>query len=189
MKKPIVFALIFASSLFLSACTGPKNSSPADSDKSDTLNPQSQETFSLRDLIAKNIPQKCTYSGQNQEGNFDSEIIIQGHKFKQTINSHTSEGKIQLHTISDGEYFYSWGAGPNPKSGLKIKADFATPTDTNSDFDKLKTNQADLDTAYQGSCSPTVVSESDFSLPPDIVFQDYTEFLEKIQSNFHNPGN
>ena len=58
MKKPIVFALIFASSLFLSACTGPKNSSPADSDKSDTPNPQSQETFSLRDLIAKNIPQK-----------------------------------------------------------------------------------------------------------------------------------
>ncbi len=185
MKKITTLSLILASTLFLSACTTSQNKT-INPDQLNSSQSQSQENFSLRDLISKNIPQKCTYSSQDQDENFDIEIIIHGQKFKQTINSKTEDGDISFYTISDGEYFYSWGGGPNPNSGLKIKADFATKADNNSDLDKLKTNQADLDVSYQGKCSPVIITDSDFDLPKDIVFEDYTQLMEQIQQNFIN---
>ncbi|HOR01890.1 MAG TPA: hypothetical protein PKZ92_01360 [Candidatus Woesebacteria bacterium] len=185
MKKLTAFSLIIVSSLLLSACVGPKNSPPADTDSSPVS--QSTKDFSLRDLIAQNTPQKCLFSSQNRPENFEGEVIIHGPKFKQVINTKAETKDVQVNSLSDGQYFYTWEVGTDTKDGIKFKMDFNQPNNQDSNFNKLKITDGNLDTVYQGQCSPATVSDADFVPPQDIVFQDYTQFLEKIQSNLKNP--
>ena len=105
MKKLTAFSLIIVSSLLLSACVGPKNSPPADTDSSPVS--QSTKDFSLRDLIAQNTPQKCLFSSQNRPENFEGEVIIHGPKFKQVINTKAETKDVQVNSLSDGQYFYT----------------------------------------------------------------------------------
>ncbi len=181
MKKYLSLSLIIASSLFLSAC-GVKNSSNNSSDSSNN----STSSFSLRDLIAKNIPQKCIYSGSNQEGSFESEIIINGKKFKQILSAKSAEGEQIINSISDGQYVYTWGSQFDQTDfAIKTKADFDTTSDVpKEESSQMAYEQIDLDSEFQGNCSPVVVSDADFEPPKDINFQDYSQFLEDIKSSF-----
>ena len=40
----------------------------------------------------------------------------------------------------------------------------------------------DLDSDFQGTCSPTTVSESDFHAPSDVQFTDYSQLMEQWQN-------
>lgn len=182
MKKYLFSGLIVFSFLFLTACTV-KNDSTGTQDE-----PENKESFSfsLRDLIAQNIPQKCTYSGSNEEGSFDSEIIISGKKFNQTITYKSAEGEEKINSISDGQYVYTWGAHSAVDTfAIKLKADFDTKsapeTNTQSAGQEIAESQVDLDTNYQGKCSPTVVTDTNFQPPKDIQFQDYTQMMEDFE--------
>ncbi len=186
MKKYLNLSLILISSLLFSACSLNKNV-PAESNISDLTDTNS--SFSLRQLIAQNVPQKCTYTGTNQEGSFQSEIIINGQKFKQTLTINTGVGQEILNTISDGEYIYTWGDHVTGESfATKFKADFANSSDDQADDASLTDgdmleSQLDLDTDYQGECSPTTISDSDFQPPTNIEFEDYSKFLDDIKSS------
>ena len=184
MKKYLTLSFILLSSLLFSACSLQKKSISEESTSDSTAN---NSTFSLRQLISQNIPQKCTYSGSNQEGSFESEIIINGKKFNQIITYKSAEGEEKINSISDGEYVYTWGKhSTNGAFAIKLKADFDT-SDTNSDKDDssqdIADSQVDLDTDYQGKCLPTVVSDADFQPPKDVKFEDYSQFLEDIKSS------
>lgn len=187
MKKNLSLCLILISSLFLSACGVKDNNSSTTTDFSKEDN--STSSFSLRDLITKNIPQKCTYSGSNSEGSFNSEIIISGKKFNQTITYKSAEGEQIMNSISDGEYIYTWGNLSTAGTyAIKVKADFdsqITP-DTNQDestSQDVAESKVDLDTNYQGKCSPTVVTDANFQLPKDVKFEDYSKFLDDLKSS------
>lgn len=183
MKKYLFSGLIIFSSLFLTACTTQKTTS----DNSSDSQKEESSSFSLRDLIAQNIPQKCIYSGSNQEGSFNSEIIISGKKFNQTINYKSAEGEEKINSISDGEYVYTWGTHSTGGTfATKLKADFDTQStpeiDTSSQPDEeVVESQVDLDTDYQGKCSPTVVTDASFQPPKDVKFQDYSQMMEDFQ--------
>jgi ABC-type Fe3+-hydroxamate transport system substrate-binding protein len=183
MKKTLSLSLIIVASLFLSACGVKDNSSSDSSNKSDP-----KASFSLRELIAKNIPQKCTYSGINQEGNFESEVIVSGDKFNQTVKVTDSNGEEQtIYTISDGEYYYTWGVAQGQTFATKMKADFSSENEDNQDYqaDEESFNQEasiDLDNNFQGTCSPTVISNADFQPPTDVDFTDYSQMIEQWQN-------
>lgn len=187
MKKYLFSGLIVFSSLFLTACTNQNTSSNTQPENKSNSQQEESSSFSLRDLIAQNLPQKCTYTGTNQDGSFESEIIISGKKFNQIIKTKSSDGEQTINSVSDGEYVYTWGTHSTGGTfAMKLKADFdtqANPETQDSSDQKITTSQVDLDTDYQGKCSPTVVTDASFQPPKDIKFEDYSKFLDDIKSS------
>jgi hypothetical protein len=190
MKKTLSLSLILASSLLLSAC-GVKNNSPTDSsDKSD-----SKSSFSLRELIAKNIPQKCVWTTTDSKGTTSTgTMIISGQKFNQQVVIEEPDTTLTMHIISDGTWIYSWQENPtsqNPAPAMKMKLE-----ETQAETEKLKesvkeaqNNQSsfgsvvDYDNKTEYNCSPTVISGNDFQPPADVNFQDYSKFLDDLKSS------
>lgn len=187
MKKYLFSSLIVFSSLFLTACTVKNPSS--NSTGSDNEIKETSSSFSLRQLISQNIPQKCTYTGANQDGSFESEIIISGKKFNQIIKTKSPEGEQTINSVSDGDYIYTWGSHvAGGTFAIKLKADFDTQTTPTINQDKsasqeIAESQVDLDTNYQGKCSPTIVTDVNFQPPKDIKFEDYSKFLDDLKSS------
>ena len=119
MKKLTAFSLIIVSSLLLSACVGPKNSPPADTDSSPVS--QSTKDFSLRDLIAQNTPQKCLFSSQNRPENFEGEVIIHGPKFKQVSIPKLKPKMFKSTVLATVNIFIPGKSAPIPKTVLNLK--------------------------------------------------------------------
>lgn len=186
MKKYLFSGLIIFCSLFLTACTTKNTSSNSNNSNNETQK-ETSSSFSLRQLIAQNIPQKCTYIGTNEDGTFESEIIINGKKFSQTIKTKSADGEQTINSVSDGDYVYTWGSHTTGGTfAIKLKADFdtkITPEAENSSSQNIAASQVDLDTDYQGKCSPTVVTDTNFQPPKDIKFEDYSKFLDDIKSS------
>jgi len=184
MKKIFQLGLVLSSALILSACGLQTKSSDQKSTNNST---DSSSKFSIRELIAKNIPQKCIYTGSNQEGSYDSEIIISGKKFKQIITYKSAEGQEKINSISDGEYVYTWGTHSTGTTfATKLKADFDATTapeveKTDESIGDMSGSSVDLDADFDGKCSPTVVSDADFQPPKDIQFQDYSKMMDDWQ--------
>ena len=184
MKKIIQLGLVLSSALILSACGLQTKSGDQKSTNNST---DSSSKFSIRELIAKNIPQKCTYTGTSEEGAYTSDIIISGKKFKQTITFKSEKGEEKINSISDGEYVYTWGTHSTGTTfATKLKADFdvkATPEveKTDESVGDMSGTSVDLDTNFEGKCSPTVISDTDFQPPKDIQFQDYTKMMDDWQ--------
>lgn len=183
MKKIIQLGLVLSSALILSACGLQTKSGDQNSTKNNT---ETSSKFSIRELIAKNIPQKCTYTGSNEEGSYTSDIIISGKKFKQTIVYKSGEGEEKINSISDGEYVYTWGTHSTGSTfATKLKADFdateAPEVETDDSVGDMSGTSVDLDTDFEGKCSPTVVSDADFQPPKDVQFQDYSKMMEDWQ--------
>lgn len=190
MKKSLSFSLILLSALFLSAC-GVK-----DNNSSTTTPSLEQEgnssSFSLRDLIAKNIPQKCIWTDNSQDTESSGSMIISGQKFNQKITIKQDGVTSNMYSISDGVYVYTWqdNADKNTPTAFKMKLDVVQDSqDKLNDQEEMEeddyseSNQSiDLDQDYNYNCSPTMVSDSDFQPPKDIEFVDYSQFLEDIQS-------
>lgn len=185
MKKIIQLGLVLSSALILSACGLQTKSG----DQNNTTNNSTDNSskFSIRELIAKNIPQKCTYTGSNEEGSYTSDIIISGKKFKQTIVYKSTEGEEKINSISDGEYVYTWGTHSTGSTfATKLKADFdatkAPEVEENDDsVGDMSGTSVDLDADFEGKCSPAVVSDADFQPPKDVQFQDYSKMMEDWQ--------
>ena len=186
MKKYLFSGLIVFSSLFLTSCTTQNTSSNSNNSNNETQK-ETSSSFSIRQLIAQNIPQKCTYIGTNEDGTFESEIIINGKKFSQTIKTKSADGEQTINSVSDGDYVYTWGSHTTGGTfAIKLKADFdnqITPEVENSSSQNIAASQVDLDTDYQGECSPTVVTDTNFQPPKDIKFEDYSKFLDDIKSS------
>jgi len=187
MKKYLLSGIIIFSSLFLTACTNQNNTANTKTENNPNTKQEENSSFSLRQLITQNIPQKCTYTGTNEDGSFESEIIINGKKFSQTIKTKSADGEQTINSVSDGEYVYTWGSHTTGGTfAIKLKADFDTKTDPSTEEtagQNIAASQVDLDTDYQGKCSPTVVTDANFQPPKDIKFEDYSKFLEDLKSS------
>jgi hypothetical protein len=189
MKKILSLSLIILSGLLLSACGVKPNNDSATTTPSE-MSKDSISTFSLRDLIVKNIPQKCTWSSNIDGAESKGTIVISGKKFKQETSVKQDGFDYIGHSVSDGTYLYTWQDNTDkdsPNVAIKMKLDVmneAPESDGTPVPESSKPQDGlDLDKEYQYNCTPTVVSESDFQPPQDIEFVDYSQFLEDIQSN------
>lgn len=185
MNKSFTLGLVLVSSFLLSGCTQQTSNNQNTKNEDKTEN----SSFSLRELIAQNVPQKCTYSGSNQEGSFTSEIIISGKKFNQVITYKSAEGEEKINSISDGEYVYTWGSHATGGTfATKLKADFDTESTPEMEENPetvgdISESQTDLDSKFDGKCSPTVVTDANFQPPKDVKFEDYSKFLDDLKSS------
>ncbi|MFA5749752.1 MAG: hypothetical protein WC895_00825 [Candidatus Shapirobacteria bacterium] len=179
MKKFFSLSLIVASSLFLSAC-GVKPNTTSIVSSSNSNKDESQE-FSLKDLIAKNIPQKCTWQGQEEDTKISGEILISGKKFKQIAIIKNEEGEMKMNSISDGQYIYSWSdQSAAGNFAMKFKIDDTQKDASNT---SVSNQQVDMNQKQQFKCSPTIVSDADFTLPQGVEFTDYSELLDQMKSS------
>jgi len=180
MKKFTVLALIICSAFLFSAC-GPKK----DTDNTTSVTPTSfseeKSTFSLRELLSKNIAQKCTWQASGEQGIGQGEIIINGNKFRQTLKVEGPEGETEFISLSDGEWFYTWSTNSTTDNmAFKMKMDQTqNPTDANTA--PVDTGKIDLDQELSYNCQPTTVNEADFAIPEGINFIDFDDLTKQFQ--------
>lgn len=129
---------------------------------------------SLKDLIAKNIPQTCTFS-DNQGGVENSgTMYMAGGKVRGDFESKTTDGKTaKSHMIEDGNTSYIWSDDSNMgfKSTFDSKAtsapgvkDLGTPSETGS---------FDASAGMNYKCSAWSPDASKFALPKGVTFQSF----------------
>jgi len=184
MKKSLSFSLVLFSALFLSACGVKDNDS-----FTTTPSLQQEETisssFSLRELITKNISQKCTWLSNIEGSESSGSMIINGQKFNQKVTINQDGVTSNINSISDGTYIYTWQdvSKDGNYMGFKMKLETVQESQKVAEGNNPTSGQTvDLDQEYEYKCSPTVVSDSDFQPPKDIKFEDYSQFLEDIES-------
>jgi len=193
MKKSLSFSLVLLSALFLSAC-GVKDNNSSTTTPSLQQEESGSSAFSLRDLIAKNIPQKCLWSTTDSDGTKTTgTMIINGQKLNQEVVIKEPDTTITMHIISDGTWIYSWQENPTAKSPIpamkmKFEETQAEAEELKESIGETKNNQdtfgsvVDYDNKTEYNCSPTIISGTEFQPPKNIEFTDYSQFLEDIQS-------
>lgn len=181
MKKITTLALIICSAFIFSACLPKKDIDPTASVTPTSSQNEDGSPLSLRQLLAKDVAQKCVWQTSMEEGSGQGELIISGDKFKQTIKVEGPFGESEFISLSDGEWFYTWSINSaTDNTAFKMKMDeLENPQD--SENPQAVSGQIDLDQEYSYSCQPAVVSEADLSVPTDINFVDFTEFLKQFQ--------
>lgn len=141
----------------------------------------SEGKLSIKDLIAKGIPQRCTLEYSDGEMSTSSETWIKDGKFKQIMRVSSPEsGKRVVNTISDGNYIYSWEEGSTTGNKIKIE-EKSESQETNQEAVDLQMNDQ-----FEYKCSPAVVNEAEFSLPTNVEFKDLNAELKKLQEQFQN---
>jgi hypothetical protein len=180
MKKITILALIICSSLLFSAC-GPKKEIENTASTTPTSSSiEKKSTFSLKELLAKNIAQKCTWQASTEEGSTQGEIIISGNKFKQTTKITSPTGEIEINGVSDGEWLYTWSNDPTMGNmAFKMKID-QTQNQIGNDAQNTN-NQVNWDQEFDYNCKPTTISESDLAIPKDIEFIDPNDLVKQFQ--------
>lgn len=182
MKKITTLALIICSAFIFSAC-GPKKDIENTASVTPTSSPtQEKSGFSLRELLSKNIAQKCTWQTSGEEGDTQGEILINGNKFKQTIKMKNPTGETQFNSVSDGEWMYSWSDDSTTGNmAFKMKLDQTQNSNETNIPQNTSGNQIDLDQEYNYNCQPTTINESDLTIPKDVEFIDIAEFTKQFQ--------
>jgi len=178
MKKIISLILVICSAFLFSACSSQKEISNT---STISISPTEQKsTFSLRELLSKNIAQKCTWQSSGEQGNGQGEIIISGNKFRQTLKVEGPEGETEFISLSDGEWFYTWSTNSvTDNMAFKMKMEDQKTTDTNTA--PVNTGKIDLDQEISYNCQPTTINEADFTLPKGINFIDFNDLTKQFQ--------
>jgi len=181
MKKFTVLALIICSAFLFSAC-GPQKNIENTGSVTPIISPaQEKSTFSLRELLSKNIAQKCTWETSGEQGYVKGEILISNNKFKQIVKMENPMGETQFISLSDGEWLYTWSNDSTTGNmAFKMKMDQnQNPTDTNTA--SANTNKVDLDQKLSYNCQPAIIGEADLTVPKDINFIDINDLTKQFQ--------
>jgi hypothetical protein len=180
MRKIFSLGLVIVSSFLLSACGLNQNNS-TNTSKSSESNQPSQE-FSLKDLLTKGSSQKCIWTSEDDDNISTGELLIKGDKFKQVVTIKNGEETMKVNAISDGQYVYTWGDQASSGTfAMKMKLDNTEVNDDTSN--DSASSQVDLNQKQKFNCSPANVSDADLSIPKDIEFTDYSQFLDQMKSS------
>ncbi|KKQ56075.1 MAG: hypothetical protein US75_C0010G0021 [Candidatus Woesebacteria bacterium GW2011_GWC1_38_13] len=144
--------------------------------------PSSQ--MSLKELIAKNIPQKCEMTYSDGAVSTSVEMWIKGEKFKQvTVMESPELGSKKMGAVSDGEYIYSWDEETRQGSKILIEE----TQETNIDAENVQVSQnVDWEARFDYKCSPAAISDADLTPPSDVSFMDMNAEIQKAQDQLEN---
>jgi hypothetical protein len=184
MKKNTLSILLILSFAF-SACgrqpvadsgQAPVAESPAAS-QSKVSEETKDEKFkgSLRDLLAKAVPVKCSFVMADDGSSQDSTLYMSGRRMRMDGVAESEGQKIESHMIYDGDYSYAWSSAA-PASGMKMKVPEKASTDSQEEND----GRTDFDQELEMDCDPWIVDESVFSLPAGVQFQDASAMMEAV---------
>lgn len=139
-----------------------------------TQSGKSNAVSSLKDLIAKNIAQTCTYS--NSEGDVENSgtMFMAGGKVRGDFETKMKDGKTtKSHMIVDGNTSYIWSDDSNMgfKSTFDEKA--GTTTSSKDSGTPAETGSFDASAGMDYKCSPWSADASKFALPKGVTFQSF----------------
>ncbi|MCX6695286.1 MAG: hypothetical protein NTU61_03220 [Candidatus Altiarchaeota archaeon] len=130
--------------------------------------------------IASGQSYRCVYKYQG----IQSETIVKGEKFKSTA----SVGGHVSHSVSDGVWMYSWSEGES--QGIKFK--ISDMKDLSSQQQSSGSGYTDLsqvaEMAANVECSPATISDSVFTPPSNVPFQDMGELIKQMQQQAGQAG-
>jgi len=185
MKKNYYFGLaliIFV--LTLSGCgqkattenkleTGAKNV-----EQNTAVGGEEEISASAVEMLSKGKSLHCTFDyaneadGSRQSGDFY--LDGQNKKFRTDAAVVTGDKTLEVKTISDGQYAYSWNS-LDIKNGFKIKLDQKV-TATSTTGQKTQ----DLNNPIKFKCQSWKVDNSLFELPQGVQFNDLSEMMKSV---------
>lgn len=182
MKKIKYISLLVIATLLLSACGKEKINESVDINE-EANNVEVNEKKSLKELLGVGVSQKCTFEMDEEGQATKGEILIKGDKFKQSLEMMTPEGLMKVHTISDGEYFYSWNEGIEG-SGTKMKIEKEEEMLEEEMLGEESSTEADInwEEKLDYKCEGVEIGDEDLALPTDIEFMDLSEMIDNLQN-------
>jgi hypothetical protein len=118
------------------------------------------QPVSLKELIAKNIPQTCVYKAGENSGT----VYLSGGKMRGDFETTVENAPQKSHMIIDGKTTYIWVDGQT--TGYKVVSEESENTLTES----FNVNQS-----YNYSCKPWIVNGGVFTPPSGINFMNFGE--------------
>jgi len=147
-----------------------------------TENQQTTASTSLKDLIAKNLAETCTYSNDAGSGT----VYVNSGKVRGDFEVNVS-GQIQKsHMIIDGNTSYVWMEGEN--TGYKMTFDPNQVQPTTAEVTSAPQESFSADRVMNYDCKPWVVDSSLFTLPSDIKFTEFTVPTGMMQVSGASPS-
>lgn len=187
MRSKFISLLILLPVVFVLAGCGQKKA-PADNQTGNTPVNSSEEndevslTASALEMLRGGKSLHCTFSFKDEVEKMEQsgEFYVDGQngKFRSEIDATVSspnQMKIKMHSISDGQYAYSWNS-TNDKTGFKVKLEEASNV---SETDKQKTG--DLEQKIDFKCRNWSVDNSMFELPAGVTFTDMNQMIQDLK--------
>lgn len=186
-KVLIIASVVVLAVLILAVYLFSGTSKKSDTNISGDLQKAAEEQasqMSVKELIAKNIPQKCEMTYSDGVVSTNVEMWIKGEQFKQiTVMESPELGLKKMGAVSDGEYIYSWDE--DTRQGSKILIEETQETNIDAENVQVSKN-VDWDARYDYKCSPAVISDADLAPPSDISFTDMNAEIKKAQEQLEN---
>lgn len=138
---------------------------------------------SLKDLLALNKSQMCTYEYSDPEGGSVKGVTyISGGKMRGDFTTTANGKSISGAMVKDSKFVYTWS--PDTKQGFKMEVTEVEKSvidkDDTTTSKEQKTQSIDEDTKYDYKCSNWTTDSSKFTPPSDIKFTDYSAMIKQI---------
>lgn len=134
------------------------------------------------DLLKLGKTLKCTYSTQDENTTTTGVSYISNNKMRGDFEIITENNeKINSHMVSDGEWMYSWT--DTMDQGIKMKLEEVSAEDTTTpetNEDKSDTGLDALKNNVDYNCSKWVEDTTQFEIPTDVEFVDYSQMLKDL---------
>ena len=141
---------------------------------------ESKVKTSLKELITKAKPVKCTYKLESENGGTSGITYVFGGKVRSDfVQKIPGEKDIESHFIKDGDWTYTWSS--TSESGIKVKRE--DESDDYPDEGEGKVNYKDMDTEMDYSCKGWLVDNSVFEIPKNIEFKDLNAEMNKAKES------
>ena len=133
---------------------------------------------SLKELMALNKSQKCSYSDSTNQGT----IYFADGKMRGDFTTNLDTGQtVTSHMMVDGEYMYNWSDAT--EGGMKIKIDANQTTQSQS-----QQNAVDVNKPGNYNCGSWSADNSMFMMPTNIKFQDFSNMMPQGSTGASGSG-
>lgn len=147
----------------------------------------SVKPVSMKELVAANKTQTCTFSASAESGSNEGKVYMAGGKMRADSTASYSGKIMGAHMINDGKYMYSWTDDQKTGAKMPVTAMENMQDHMNTPKGTMETKNAlDENAKYSYKCSNWSVDESVFTPPADINFIDPTEMMKGM--NMPNSG-
>ena len=133
---------------------------------------------SIKDAMGLGTAMKCTYTMDETDKSFQSEVLVEGEKFRATSTINGTKNYV----LSDGTDQYMWT--DKDTKGFKMskacledfKSKFPTPESNQTTAPKMEDAKTALDMAKNVQCNPA--ESVDLTVPKDITFTDQCAMMK-----------
>lgn len=151
------------------------NSSNTQQNETKQVETTNETKTSLSALLEKGDPQKCTYSGEIEGGEYTGTAYFSSDKqmrndYKSTVNGETRDGSM---IITDGTQYF-WNT--ETKKGFKT----AITADDSQQTSSEENDSVDTNAKFTFNCDTWTVDDSKFTPPSDVTIQDLTQLMQGV---------